>query len=201
MANLCQIQNGNMVLDPFVGSGSILITCSLMNCFCLGTDIDYRILKEPSKDKRTKKGSKINPEGTPIHILDNFDDLKLPYPELILSDISLFPRTFQLVQPNEEYQTTSDLNNLEEGGGVGMTCFWREMLDGIICDPPYGIRAGAKRIKHQDLSMVGDEKQENGTKMVDEIAQKDSNEIEELSDNAGVHIPSLEDYPMVFEEK
>lgn len=40
-----QVKRGGLVLDPFVGTGSILIACARFGAFCMGTDIDIRILR------------------------------------------------------------------------------------------------------------------------------------------------------------
>lgn len=101
MASVAQIKPGSVVLDPFVGTGSILIACTQFGAFCFGTDIDIRIL-------RGKKGR---------NIYSNFTQYNLRPPELIRSD-----------------------NALYEGHFRGLPFY-----DAIVCDPPYGIRAGARR--------------------------------------------------------
>ena len=46
MTNLAQIQHrGSFVFDPFVGTGSILLTVAFLGAFCFGTDIDLRVLR------------------------------------------------------------------------------------------------------------------------------------------------------------
>lgn len=99
MANLGLIQPGHIVLDPFVGTGSILVPCTSLGAFCFGTDIDRNILKgKHNKD-----------------VFSNFTQYGLPLPELLRADNSKCP-----LQMNDFFDT-------------------------IICDPPYGIRAGAKK--------------------------------------------------------
>ena len=44
MANLAHVKKGMLVLDPFVGTGSILIALAHFGAKCFGTDIDLRVL-------------------------------------------------------------------------------------------------------------------------------------------------------------
>lgn len=39
------MQKGSICFDPFVGTGSILLTCAVKGAYCVGTDIDIRVLK------------------------------------------------------------------------------------------------------------------------------------------------------------
>jgi len=104
MTNLGHVAPGRMVLDPFVGTGSILLSCAVQGAFCVGTDIDIRILRGRSPDE---------------NIFANFRQFGLPRPELIRSDNAVYERHFR---------TTDD-----------------GLYDAILCDPPYGIRAGARK--------------------------------------------------------
>lgn len=103
MTNLAQVKKGSTCFDPFVGTGSILLTCALKGAYCFGTDIDIRVLKG--------KGDNQN-------IMSNFKQFNLPRPELVRSDNSIYHR---------HYRSHTSL------------------YDAIVCDPPYGIRAGARR--------------------------------------------------------
>jgi len=98
---VCQ---GSLCFDPFVGTGSILLTCALRGGFCFGTDIDIRVLRGKNEDE---------------NILANFRQFNLPRPEIVRSDNSLY---------NRHYRSDLPMN-----------------FDAIVCDPPYGIRAGARQ--------------------------------------------------------
>lgn len=52
MANQAQVKNGDIILDPFVGTGSILITASMFGGYTLGTDIDYLMLHARTRPSR-----------------------------------------------------------------------------------------------------------------------------------------------------
>lgn len=115
MSNLAKVKRGSYCFDPFVGTGSILLTCGLRGGYCFGTDIDLRILKGYRRDiDNNKKGS----TKAPPNPFDTFRQFGLPRPELVRSDNSIYPRHYRSHTP---------------------------LFDAIVCDPPYGIRAGARK--------------------------------------------------------
>jgi tRNA (guanine10-N2)-methyltransferase len=103
MTNLAHVRPGSMVIDPFVGTGSILLVCASRGACCVGTDIDIRVLRG---------------KGSEQTVFANFAQYGLPRPELIRSDNALYDRHF---------------------------CTDFPLYDAIVTDPPYGIRAGARR--------------------------------------------------------
>ena len=122
MCNLGRVSGGKICFDPFVGTGSILVTASVFNGICIGTDIDVRVL-------RGKGGNNT--------INATFTQFGFPRPELIRSDNSMYGRHFR----------------------GGMYSSGEGIYDCIICDPPYGIRAGAKKsgTKREVIKPVADE--------------------------------------------
>lgn len=52
MINLARVKKGDVVLDPFCGSGSILIEGGIMGLKVVGTDIDSRMLKGAHRNLR-----------------------------------------------------------------------------------------------------------------------------------------------------
>lgn len=42
---MLQVRRSSLVLDPFVGTGSILIAAAARGALTLGTDIDMRVIK------------------------------------------------------------------------------------------------------------------------------------------------------------
>lgn len=103
MTNLGMVKKGSFCFDPFVGTGSILLTCGLRGSYCFGTDIDIRILRGKSDNS---------------NVTSNFRQYNLVRPDLVRSDNSIYHRHYRCHKP---------------------------MFDAIICDPPYGIRAGARK--------------------------------------------------------
>jgi Predicted DNA modification methylase len=103
MTNLGLVRNGSFCFDPFVGTGSILLTCGLRGGYCVGTDIDIRVLRGRSDEE---------------NVLSNFKQFRLNRPDLIRSDNALYHRHYRMNKP---------------------------IYDVIVTDPPYGIRAGARK--------------------------------------------------------
>ncbi|KJP85903.1 hypothetical protein AK88_04435 [Plasmodium fragile] len=85
MCNIAKIKAGQIVLDPFVGSGGLLITSSIFNAICVGNDIDIRLLKG-------YKIAYLNPhmqhKSTNKNIFENFLHYDLSLPEILVSDNS-----------------------------------------------------------------------------------------------------------------
>lgn len=58
MSNQAQVKNGDVVLDPFVGTGSLLIPASMFGGYTLGTDIDFLMLHARTRPSRISQ--KVN---------------------------------------------------------------------------------------------------------------------------------------------
>ncbi|KAG6955278.1 hypothetical protein JG688_00011946 [Phytophthora aleatoria] len=139
MCNMALVQPGDLVVDPFVGTGSVLIPCGTHGAMCYGTDIDIRVLLGTGVGV-TGAGVVVTDEKSDgkerVNVITNFKQYGLPLPELVRADNSMSP----LVKQCEGF------------------------FDAVVCDPPYGIRAGArksgrKRQIKSDVSMAT--KQEN----------------------------------------
>lgn len=117
MTNLAQIKDHSFVFDPFVGTGSILLTAAVRGAFAFGTDIDLRVLRGRSQDE---------------NIVSNFKQYGLPPPELVRSDNAIYHRHYRDHLP---------------------------LFDAIVTDPPYGIRAGARKTgaRKEDFRPILDE--------------------------------------------
>lgn len=128
MANLGLVRPGMMVLDPFVGTGSILVALAHFGAKCTGTDIDSRVLHG---EMYAGKGDRTIKRG----ISENFRIYGLEPPELIRMDNHLFDRHVQ---------------SKSKSNGRPLQQEFNEMFDAIVTDPPYGIRAGAKKSGKKD---------------------------------------------------
>merc|ERR1712137_1510094 len=126
MSNVVQSSPGKVVQDPFCGTGGLLVS-SAHNLagggMVLGCDLDGRVLKgwriSYVKNKEmNKKVGKIRGEETKEKkdIIQNFYQYGLKRPDLVNCDMSV---------------------SCWRGAAEG----W---LDGIITDPPYGIRAASR---------------------------------------------------------
>jgi len=111
------------VLDPFVGTGSLLIPPAHFGATVTGCDIDMRVLRGYSvgyskdyvnpKNKNTKHKKPENEQHSDIYT--NFFNYKLPMPHILRADINYL-------------------------------CFRKgEYFDMVVCDPPYGHRAMTRK--------------------------------------------------------
>ena len=55
MCNQALIKNGSLVLDPFVGTGGLLIPPASKGAFTFGSDLDIRVLNGYSVGRINKK--------------------------------------------------------------------------------------------------------------------------------------------------
>ena len=114
MANFAQIKENNFIIDPFVGTGSLLIPPTIFGGICFGCDLDARVLRGYGVGY-TREGEEKKVTKNEGNIFSNFDDYNLIRPQILRQDIN---------HPNFKK------NNF--------------LFDAIICDPPYGWRAGSK---------------------------------------------------------
>ncbi|CAL6088337.1 Putative_RNA methylase [Hexamita inflata] len=70
MLNLAQIKPGDFVMDPFCGTCSILMSASQMGCYCVGSDLDIKVLR-----------------GKETTYVDGFTQYGMNYADLSWSDI------------------------------------------------------------------------------------------------------------------
>lgn len=168
---------GKLVFDPFAGTGSILQAAASRGAMVMGADIDVRVLRDGKDDACALKAARVRRRRpAPLHaaaaeaeaeaeearaeepagevervnVWTNFRDARLPLPLALLhADLAALP-----FRP----------------GLVG----W---LHAVVCDPPYGVRAGGRR-------GGGRKKDENGEAFA---------VPPHLRHN---HIPSTEFYPL-----
>ncbi|KAK4222110.1 hypothetical protein QBC38DRAFT_490658 [Podospora fimiseda] len=113
-ANLALAAPGKIFYDPFCGTGSFPIACAQFGALSFGSDIDGRSMRgDPSKNK------------TLWHNFQQYDLL----PNLggtFTSDLTNSP-----IRRLPLSTTTSPSNGITG-----------RIFDGIVCDPPYGVREG-----------------------------------------------------------
>jgi len=86
MCNHGHVGSGKVVLDPFVGTGGILIAASHLGAMCVGSDIDSRVLKGwgvSHLNTNVKHHSKGN-----YDIFRNFTEYSLCRPDIVRLDNS-----------------------------------------------------------------------------------------------------------------
>lgn len=127
MASMALAGPGKVIYDPFAGTGSMLYASAVFGAMALGSDIDGRPMRGKAnlKDKHIATGivKSATQYGVQDRILDTvvFDMTQPPWRKNLLDPIHPVPLTSRL--------------------GV---------VDGIVADPPYGVRAGAKRLGKRD---------------------------------------------------
>jgi tRNA (guanine10-N2)-methyltransferase len=109
-ANQALARPGSIIYDPFVGTGSFLVSCSHFGAYTLGSDIDGRKI-------RGNDGKGIN---------QNLSQYKME--SKVLGTLAC---------------------------DIAHHC-WRNvpLFDAIVCDPPYGVREGAKKITYTDMPAI-----------------------------------------------
>mmetsp|Transcript_30675 Transcript_30675/g.37961 ORF Transcript_30675/g.37961 Transcript_30675/m.37961 type:complete len:87 (+) Transcript_30675:645-905(+) len=84
MANQAQIEVGDLVYDPFVGSGSIALAMSHFGAHVFGSDLDMRVLRGWGVGRKTYNEtiSEQLCEKEDLDIFTNFKYYGLPSPEI-----------------------------------------------------------------------------------------------------------------------
>ena len=107
---------------------------------CVGTDIDVRVLRGRA-------------DGANVY--SNFKQYGLPPPELVRSDNARYTKHFRRTRTAGDGETdgaaaaAARRDDDKEGGGDGDDddddSASHVLYDVIMCDPPYGLRAGARK--------------------------------------------------------
>ncbi|KAJ1919147.1 hypothetical protein H4219_002196 [Mycoemilia scoparia] len=113
MANQALARPGTLMYDPFVGTGSMMLTCAEFGSYTMGSDIDGRQIRGTAGYRKGINGIKAN-----------IDQYKLSH--RILGNV-----VFDICQ-----NPWRAMDLYKDSG-------W---IDLIVTDPPYGVRAGAKKL-------------------------------------------------------
>ena len=114
-ANQAKARKGSLVMDPFVGTGSLMIGCAHFGALAVGSDIDARVLRGTMKSPHVPPGANLDN----ANVFDNF----------------------------RQYGMAQQLCGLVIQDSAHSAWRAAPLLDAIVCDPPYGVRAGAKTIR------------------------------------------------------
>ncbi|XP_054157016.1 tRNA (guanine(10)-N2)-methyltransferase homolog [Oppia nitens] len=127
MTNIARITANDLVLDPFVGSGSLLVAAAYCGAYVFGTDIDYKLIHGLTKPSRAGVKQRDEDES----ILANLKQYGLQdkYIDVVAADASL------PIWRKEK----------------------RLSIDAIITDPPYGKRESRERIGTEKQYKIPDE--------------------------------------------
>uniref|UniRef100_A0A3P8VNX0 tRNA (guanine(10)-N(2))-methyltransferase TRMT11 n=1 Tax=Cynoglossus semilaevis TaxID=244447 RepID=A0A3P8VNX0_CYNSE len=86
MANHAKVKENDLVYDPFVGTGSLLVACSHFGAYVCGIDIDYNIIH--GKGRSSRKNQKWRGPDENIRAnLRQYDKEKM-YVDVMVSDAS-----------------------------------------------------------------------------------------------------------------
>ena len=116
-----------------------LLICQLSGARCFGADIDPRVLR----GQMYAGSADQTADTTKRDIFENFKSYSLEKPELIRMDNHLLDRHFQFKLSGNN--STSNSNTSSQNSSKSEQHIYAEMFDAIVTDPPYGIRAGAKK--------------------------------------------------------
>lgn len=116
-ANIAQAAPGKIMYDPFMGTGGFPIACAHFGALVFGSDIDGRTLRGLGGSARRGQTGKMD-------VVGNFKqyDMLSHYLGGFVADLTNTP--LRILPRDNDYT--------------------KGYLDGIVCDPPYGIREGLK---------------------------------------------------------
>lgn len=123
-ANMALAAPGKLFYDPFMGTGGFPIACAHFGAVVCGSDIDGRSIRGTGGSARKGQTGKFDVKG-------NFKQygLESRYLGAFVSDLT-----------NTPFRLSLHRHSARRGG----------YLDGIVCDPPYGIREGLKVLGSRD---------------------------------------------------
>ncbi|KKY29125.1 putative rna methylase family protein [Phaeomoniella chlamydospora] len=131
-ANLALAGPGKLFYDPFMGTGGFLVSAAQFGAVVTGSDIDGRSFR--GREGKKVKGVAASAKGVDTGIGTNM--IKYGSRDKLLgcfiSDLTNSP--LRTVGPTRRYADNGQSVERSSGG-------W---LDGIISDPPYGVREGLK---------------------------------------------------------
>jgi len=134
-ANLALAGTGKVHYDPFTGTGSFPIACAHFGSCVLGSDLDGRSIRGAGKSKgkgATKEQRSVRGNFGQYGLLANYLDG-------FVADLTNSPlrsgRDVASPSPVTVIQSADVMRGMEIAG---------RWIDGICCDPPYGVREGLK---------------------------------------------------------
>ncbi|ESO02281.1 hypothetical protein HELRODRAFT_132449, partial [Helobdella robusta] len=135
MANMAHVREGSLVYDPFVGTGSLLVSCAHFGGHVMGSDIDYNIITGVGKSSRAGQKYRCREES----IRNNLKQygLEARYIDAFIADASLHDKLWKFSK--------------------------KGLFDAIITDPPYGIREPTTKLgfKKEPIDDMKPEIEEN----------------------------------------
>lgn len=85
-ANVARVKPNDVVYDPFVGSGSLLVAAAYKGAYVMGADIDWKLLH--GKSRPSRKGQKIRQPDESVRSNLRQYNLENRYLDIMVSDIT-----------------------------------------------------------------------------------------------------------------
>lgn len=145
LSSPAQGSGGKIVYDPFVGTGSLLIACAAMGAYVFGSDIDGRMMrgKADKGDRNAETG--ITRAAKQYGLQDKFLDC-------LTFDITQHPWRIAREAPSSATSCSASCSCASASSSFSASRRQQGFLDAVVADPPYGVRAGAKRLGHRDVN-------------------------------------------------
>uniref|UniRef100_A0A915ASC3 tRNA (guanine(10)-N(2))-methyltransferase TRMT11 n=2 Tax=Parascaris univalens TaxID=6257 RepID=A0A915ASC3_PARUN len=123
-ANLIKANMGSIVLDPFCGTGGLLISAAHFGAAVIGTEINYQIARAVGKSSRVGKKFLTDKES----VVANFKQYEIDdrFMSLIIADAS-------------RHTMWRCGDNRNDG-----------IFDAIVADPPYGVREKGRKVGNKE---------------------------------------------------
>ncbi|CAG9769697.1 unnamed protein product [Ceutorhynchus assimilis] len=87
MANQAKVKNGDIILDPFVGSGSLLVAAAEFGGYVFGSDIDYLMLHGKTKPSRIRQQKRASDESVRANMQQY--NLEHKYLDVLINDFAM----------------------------------------------------------------------------------------------------------------
>jgi hypothetical protein len=143
MGNLAQLQPGQLAMDPFVGSGAVLLAAAALGAQTFGVDNDPALLYGSSARGRGPGAAgcdTASAEGDDMKVcvFSNFTQLGLPRPDLLCADMLLQQPPLHcecgaFLAPTALAAAQGGRSSMVRGVSGGA-------VDVIVTDPPFGFR-------------------------------------------------------------
>jgi tRNA G10 N-methylase Trm11 len=85
MVNQGRVRQSDIVLDPFVGTGSILVASAHFKSLCFGTEIDYRVIRGKGVGRKNPNCD-VAAKYENVNVYSNFDQYGFAHPEILRMD-------------------------------------------------------------------------------------------------------------------
>ncbi|BHF78150.1 tRNA methyltransferase 11 [Sparganum proliferum] len=144
IANACLARRGDVVWDPFLGTGGMVLATSVWGAYGAGCDIDYALVHGKGRSPKAGQGKRM--EGECLRANYRQYGLQSYYLDVIIADAATLGRLLRV--PEERLLLTTALPSaadVNRGQGQSQASSVG-LFDAIITDPPYGVRERSCRI-------------------------------------------------------